>query len=135
MELDEFERGYPRLTLSLLMDVVGACLALADRGGKDGALGRGKKLVEETAPSFGAFTPCNAELRTPEGLASLRKRIHSADAPGHVISWRALLGRQGRLHRLKVFDGPRTRFLNYKDLLQPGHVSIFDLSDSGAPRS
>ena len=29
MELDEFERGYPRLTLSLLMDVVGACLAAA----------------------------------------------------------------------------------------------------------
>jgi hypothetical protein len=26
MEIDEFERGYPRLTLSIMMDVVAACL-------------------------------------------------------------------------------------------------------------
>ena len=26
MEIDEFERGYPRLTLSMMMDVVAACL-------------------------------------------------------------------------------------------------------------
>ncbi|HEV7215524.1 MAG TPA: helicase HerA-like domain-containing protein, partial [Chloroflexota bacterium] len=31
LELDEFERGYPRLTLSLMMDIVAACLAVADK--------------------------------------------------------------------------------------------------------
>ena len=25
LEIDEFERGYPRLSLSIIMDVVGAC--------------------------------------------------------------------------------------------------------------
>jgi uncharacterized protein len=29
MEIDEFERGYPRMTLSLLIDVVTACLRVS----------------------------------------------------------------------------------------------------------
>src|SRR5258708_2127166 len=51
MELDEFERGYPRLTLSLLMDVAGACLAVADHG-KGGARSKNKTAVgdEEATP-------------------------------------------------------------------------------------
>ena len=52
LELDEFERGYPRLTLSLFLDVVGFCkaavtkssfvpfnAALRDAGGDDDAQG------------------------------------------------------------------------------------------------
>jgi hypothetical protein len=30
IDIDEFERGYPRLTLAFLLDIVGACLAVAD---------------------------------------------------------------------------------------------------------
>jgi DNA helicase HerA-like ATPase len=49
------------------------------------------------------------------------------------VSWRALIGLLGRLNRLAVFDsevkgaGP----LNYRRLLEPGTVSVVDLSDSG----
>ncbi len=127
-ELDEFERGYPRLTLSLFMDVVSACHAHADRPAGEGKRGRKEKTDEASEVSL----PYNTVLRTPEGLAALRTRVHSMDVPGNAISWRALLGRLGRLHRLKVFDTPRIGPLVYKDLLQPGRVSLIDLSDSGA---
>ena len=131
MELDEFERGYPRLTLSFLMDVVAACLALADQGGKAGTRRNAKPIPgHETADAI-PFAPFNHELRTPEGIATLRKRIHSMGALDHPVSWRALLGRLGRLNRLKVFDTPRAKPLVYKDMLRSGQFSLLDLSDSG----
>src|ERR1700679_2298958 len=64
MDIDEFERGYPRLTLSIMMDVVGACRRVAEtpkREGKD-------KDVEKPEE----FTPYNESLNTPEGKAALR---------------------------------------------------------------
>jgi DNA helicase HerA-like ATPase len=130
MELDEFERGYPRLALGLLLDVVAACRDLAERSSAEGHA-RGKRPVPGTEePTPAGFTPSSAVLRTPEGQAALRRRVHSMDAQGNAISWRALLGRLGRLNRLKVFDTPRARPLVYKELLRPGGVSIVDLSDA-----
>ncbi len=107
LELDEFSRGYPRLTLSLLMDAVGACLAVADRPAGEAKGRRPRVEAPEEAADLGGFRPFNAKLQTPEGLASLRKRIHAMHVSGNAISWRALLGRLHRLHRLKVFDAPQ----------------------------
>ena len=57
LEVDEFERGYPRMVLGLLMDVVGACLARAEKGPKE-AKGRTKGDEEEEAtPAFEFSTP------------------------------------------------------------------------------
>jgi hypothetical protein len=49
------------------------------------------------------------------------------------VSWGALLGRLNRLNRLKVFDNAAdgARPQNYKKLLEPGKLSVIDLSDSG----
>jgi len=112
IELDEFERGYPRLTLSMLLDVVSACLA----------------SVEKKEP-----TPLRPELASEEGKRSLETRIHAQGIPGNPISWRALLGLLGRLNRLKVFDieVQGARALTYRSLLRPGGVSVIDLSDTG----
>lgn len=133
MELDEFSRGYPRLTLSLLIDVVGACLAAADRPARDGGKRSRPNLDDnDESCSLGNFRPYNDVLRTTEGMASLRKRIHALNVSGNAVSWRALLGRLGRLNRLKVFDNPRARPLAYQDMLRPGSFSLVDLSDSGA---
>jgi len=124
MEIDEFERGYPRLTLSLMMDIVAACLKIAESPKKE-EKGKDTDRVE--------FTPYNEELKKPEGKAALRTRIFAGPRPDSAVSWRALLGRLARLNRLKVFDvfskncGP----INYKSLLHPGSVSVIDLSDSG----
>ncbi|HEY5313916.1 MAG TPA: hypothetical protein VIK18_15410, partial [Pirellulales bacterium] len=86
----------------------------------------------EELPDLGRFTPFNAILKTGPGRESLRKRIHAMKVSGNAISWRALLGRLGRLNRLKVFDSLKARPLNCKDMLRQGAVSLIDLSDSGA---
>src|SRR5207244_274281 len=72
MDVDEFERGYPRLTLSILMDVVGACVAKA--GGSE-------------------IKPYNPALQANDA-AALKTQIGQLkiDSP---VSWRALLGKLG----------------------------------------
>ena len=130
-ELDEFERGYPRLTLSILLDVVAACHAKADR---PPAESRRRTPKEEDDNEPCTYRPFNRALATPEGMNSLRTRLHAGNVQGNAISWRALLGKLGRLNRLKVFYDEQTgpKPLNYKQLLRPGNVSVVDLSDSGA---
>lgn len=113
MELDEYERGYPRLTLPIMMDVVGACLASVEK-----------------IP----ISPFSSELSGEKGEGILTRHIQAFKVPQNIISWRALLGRLSRLNRIKVFDprGGTSRPMSYKKLLVPGVVSIIDLSDSGA---
>ena len=128
LENDEFERGYPRMTLGLLMDVVSACLARSDKGP---STGRGKKSDddEEPTPTFEYRT---AALRTSEGKGKLATRVHAANPPGNAISWRAVMGRLARLNRMNVFqDEGGAKPMIYKQLLEPGTVSVVDLSDSG----
>ncbi len=122
LEIDEFERGYPRLTLPLLIDVVASAGRLAEGGSKEKGDGEATALPVKTP-----------YLATPQGQRSLRGKLMAGSRPDHAISWRALLGRLGRLHRLRVFDVADTGAgaLNYKPLLQPGMVSVLDLSDSG----
>ena len=120
MEIDEFERGYPRLTLQFMMDVVGACLAVAD------SKKEGKDKDEWT------LMPRTAELSTAKGKGTLRKKIFSGPRPDSAVSWRGVLGRLARLDRLKVFDNKSeaSKPLNYKHLLKPGALSVIDLSDA-----
>jgi len=124
MEIDEFERGYPRLTLCIMMDVVAACLRAVESKQEKG---------KDTAGAP-VFTPSNAVLATAEGQNALRIRVYGGRARlDSAVSWRALLGRMGRLSRLKVFDrlAAAAPPLNYATLLKPGTVSVIDLSDSG----
>jgi DNA helicase HerA-like ATPase len=107
LEIDEFERGYPRLTLSILLDVVGACVARA--GGAE-------------------ISPHSPPLQVDDA-AALKRQVGQLklDSP---VSWRALLGKLARLNRLKVFDSDQAKPLAYKPMLRPGAVSVIDLSDS-----
>ncbi|HJT76611.1 MAG TPA: ATP-binding protein, partial [Gemmataceae bacterium] len=112
LRLDEQERGYPRLTLSLFLDVVGACKA---------------KVVKSS------FTPYNAVLRGPDAEAALGRHLNVKEMPGSASSWGKLYSLLWRLRRLRVFYGPGVRVdpLRYADLLRPGQVSVIDLSDAG----
>jgi hypothetical protein len=123
LEIDEFERGYPRLTLSIMMDIVASCLKAVESK---------KEKSSDKEPAI-EFTPFNDNLRTPQGKQALRKRIFSGPRLDSAVSWAALLGRLSRLNRLKVFDSPNEKAppLIYKNLLKPGAVSVIDLSDSG----
>jgi len=129
IEIDEFERGYPRATLPLLIDIVRIC---AQRAEPKADKKRGKK--DEDAEDAPAFEPWCRELKTPGALDHLNKRVHAANPPGSVVSWHALHGRLSRLNRLKVFfdetkDGVRP--LNYANLIKPESLSVIDLSDTG----
>jgi DNA helicase HerA-like ATPase len=114
LEIDQFDRGYPRLTLSFLMDVVRAAIAVVD-----------KDDLEKLEP----FHP---ELRAQKDKLISRVR---AIKPTSAISWRVLMGRLAALNRLRVFDRVEAgvRPVSYAELLQPGRVTIVDLSDSGSP--
>ena len=134
LELDEFERGYPRLTPALLLDVIQACHDYVDKPPKES---RGRKKETETdcdEQPARVFRPRCKHLRTKQGEEELRKLLHANNIPSHPLSWRALIGRLSRLHRLKVFytEEPNdVRPLSYKELLRPGGVSVLDLSDTG----
>lgn len=132
LENDEFERGYPRMMLSLLMDVVAACLARAEKGPKE-AKGRGKGAGDDdTDDAPPAFEYRTAALRTPAGKGQLATRVNAANPPGNAISWRAVIGRLARLNRAKVFhDEGGTPPMTYLNLVRPGALSVIDLSDSG----
>lgn len=123
MEIDEFERGYPRLRLEFMMDVVRACLAVADSK---------KEARNKSKDEAATFASKTAVLAGPAGQDALRKKIFSGSPPDSAVSWRGVLGRLGRLERLKVFDikSEKCKPLNYARLLAPGAVSVIDLSDA-----
>jgi hypothetical protein len=110
--LDELETGYPRMTLDHLIDV---CDLFARVVGKD-----------ESEP----------RLRSPafaDKVTQLRNKVAAAKS-SHEFSWRGLLGRLHRVNRLKIFDNPAAAPLRYGGFLEPGRVSVVDLSDTDEPQ-
>ncbi len=82
MEIDEFERGYPRLTLSWMIDVVSACLQVAEMPKREETKESGNKVE---------FKSYNRKLASPEGKAAMRTRIYAgagriAPYPGALSS-------------------------------------------------
>jgi DNA helicase HerA-like ATPase len=112
LRLDEAERGYPRLTLSLFLDVVGVCRARVNHG---------------------PFRPFNTALQGDEATASFERHLGAQKVPDNAASWGKLYSLLWRLRRLNVFHGPGVRAnpLSYAHLLRPGQVSVIDLSDAG----
>jgi hypothetical protein len=122
MELDEFETGYPEMTLTHLYDVVQQIAAVIDQD-KD----------KSSKAAFDLEVPLETAVfrdRRPE----LKQIIGAANVPKNVISWRALQGKLGKIKRLKIFDSREASALNYGGMLQPGRVSILDLSDTDSPQ-
>lgn len=113
-ELNEFEEGYPGLTLSKIIDLASVFLAVADHASTDD------------------LELYNREFQGSQAMAAILKRVN-ATKPTHAVSWRATLARLWRLHRMRIFDQPRNPSLNYDELLRPGHVSIIDLSGTDSP--
>ncbi|MFQ5741808.1 MAG: ATP-binding protein, partial [Acidobacteriota bacterium] len=109
LELDEFETGYPGMTLTHLYDVVKQIGSVIDKDAEEPFL----------------ETRCFLDRRR-----ELKQIIGGSNPPKNVISWRALQGKLGRIKRLKIFDSPEAPPLDYRRLLSPGRVSILDLGDT-----
>jgi len=112
LEVDEFETGYPRITLSRLIDIAGFFL---------------HRL------SHGEFEPFNPEFKAEQAKNRIVQRVNQVDTSSE-ISWKALLARLWRLHRLVIFDNPKAADIPFKDLLVPGQTAIIDLSDTQSPQ-
>jgi uncharacterized protein len=112
-ELDELETGYPYMTLTHLYDVVKMIL---------------RKVAGESE------VPYLENVQFRQNPETLKQIIAQSDIPSNTISWRALLGRLGRIKRLNIFDNPAAGPPPYQEILKPGHVAIIDLSDTDSPQ-
>jgi uncharacterized protein len=113
MELDEFESGYPKMTLTQLYDVVKEITSVIDKDGSPPSL--------ETA----VFR---------KERDRLKQIIGEVSPPKNVISWRALMGKLNKIKRLNIFDSSTATPLDYEMIIKPGQVSILDLSDTESPQ-
>lgn len=113
MELNDFETGYPKMKLEHVLDVV-------------------RVVVNDLHGEEPAEHILSSDFRNGQGKAKLiEKGKQVSGRVGNKVSWRALSGHLHRLRRLQVFDSAQP--LNYDNLLKPGSVSIFDLSDTDSP--
>ncbi len=112
VELDELETGYPMMTLTHLYDVIRQISAM---------------IGDEDDPYL--VTPIFNQNRD-----ELKKIIKSMKPEAHKFSWWSLQGKLGKIYRLKIFDTPQVPSLDYEAMLQPGRVSILDLSDTDSPQ-
>jgi DNA helicase HerA-like ATPase len=114
LTLDQFDRGYPRMTLSHLIDIAGAIRDAVSAND------------EETKFFNAAFKTAQAKAKIKAHIDKVRGRTDSKS------SWRAVLNALWRIHKLQVFDrvGGAIKPLEYEALIQGGRVSILDLSDT-----
>jgi DNA helicase HerA-like ATPase len=126
-EVDELESGYPRMTLLQLIDVAGVFADMAAGAREE----RGKSKSGDSEDAVRALDLRTPELRGKERI--IRQRAAAAQAPGNVISWRGLLSKLWRVQRLQIFDNPRAPQLEHASLVQPGCVTVIDLSDTDSP--
>jgi DNA helicase HerA-like ATPase len=108
LELNDFDEGYPELTLQRLLDLVMA----------------GAYVADKDADSYHFSSPEFERVRD-----SILAKLHAAK-PTSAISWRATYGRLNRFRRMNIFDQPRNRTLDHRALLTPGQVSVIDMSDT-----
>ncbi|MCS6802890.1 MAG: ATP-binding protein [Chloroflexota bacterium] len=114
LQWDDQERGFPGLRLSALYDVVRAFADWLD----------GKKepsSLWDPNPLWSSHFP--------EAI----KAAINEQPPKNVASWRALQGRLGVIRRLRMFDNEKGTRLTKVKLVEPGTVSIFDLSEMESP--
>lgn len=106
IEINEFDSGWPNITLSLLIDVASLIYA---------------KINSSTTEPFNYFLKSNIE--------KVKARINAVQTDNEP-SWLALLSKLWQLHRAKVFDISGSNPIPFSELISPGQMSIIDLSDS-----
>ncbi|MEI7556530.1 ATP-binding protein [Candidatus Chlorohelix sp.] len=132
-ELNEFEEGYPCMTLALLLDVVECFIKKLTSSEPKGK----KKAGEEETPleEIEVFLHTDLALQNRTRLLQLVGRENATS----TVSWLALKGKLNRLYRLKVFDrqdardGVKISPLDYTQMIKPGGAYIVDLSDTDSP--
>jgi DNA helicase HerA-like ATPase len=108
LDLDEYSAGYPRMTLSMLLDVAQGVSARLNRT---------------------SFEPFNRVFREGDNRRRFDERVNQVET-NHAISWRTLVSKLYKLSRTHVFDNPKAPPVDFVALAQPGQTTVIDLSDS-----
>jgi DNA helicase HerA-like ATPase len=111
LDIDELLRGWPRMTVEMIIDIVSAAMAKSDAGiefvgRRNGFAGR-EDIVKQT--------------------------LNAKNPEKDVRSWKAIAKRLWRMKTAGVFadnDGER---INIGEMIEPGRISIIDLSDMESP--
>ncbi|NNU50448.1 ATP-binding protein [Rhizobium sp. WYCCWR 11279] len=112
LEIDELQRGWPRMTIEKMIDVVAAAIDMIE-GGANGFKGR-----------VNGFRDHETVL-----LQTLNARKIEKDSR----SWKAIAKRLWRMKSAGVFANGQQERIRVDDMLEPGRISIVDLSDMDAP--
>jgi DNA helicase HerA-like ATPase len=121
LDIDEFDRGWPKMRLDDLRYLVWAIIAIGEKASE------GEPIVRDSQ-FFGKWDTVKRRI-----IAYFNSGDANADAKktkiSHVISWKSLMAKLGRLQRLRIFDRGAAHAINYKQMMTPGRVNIIDLSD------
>lgn len=109
IQIDEFDSGYPHITLSLLIDITGLILEQISNG----------SFVPIIRNSF---MKSNAKI---DSIIEMTSRNTDSES-----SWKAVIGKLWQLDRSKIFDNNQANEIPFTQLITPGQVTIIDLSDS-----
>jgi DNA helicase HerA-like ATPase len=112
LDVDELERGWPKMTLTMMLDVVGNAIEIANKN-PDG------------------YNPRSPEFR--DAKAQIIELLKRRDVEKDARSWKAIAKRLWRMQRAKVFGDEPSQTIAASDLVQPGKISIVDLSDMDTP--
>jgi DNA helicase HerA-like ATPase len=135
MDVDEFDRGWPMMTLHHLCYVVTAVINLAegksDEEPQMQARGFQGQWQAIRPVIFGQFGGAGALADDDDDDGGPKKKGRAGPKFGDMRSWKVLSSRITRIRKLGVFDRAATDGtpLRYQDLLQPGRVNVIDLSD------
>lgn len=112
LEIDELQRGWPRMTIDMMIDVVAAEIDQIE-GKSDDFQGRAN-----------GFRGSEREL-----MQTLTARKMEKDSR----SWKAIAKRLWRMKKAAVFANTEQERIDVDEMLVPGRISIVDLSDMDAP--
>lgn len=108
LDLDEYASGYPRMTLSMLLDVAQAISSRLNRT---------------------SFEPFNRVFREGDNRRRFDERVNQVETT-HPTSWRTLVSKLFRLQRTGVFDNAKAPPVDFAAMAHPGQTTVIDLSDT-----
>lgn len=126
LEIDEFERGWPGMTLDHLCYLVSGVINLAEGQTSEpyfrakGFSGNWETIKRTIMAQIGG-------AHDDDDDSGSKKK--AGPKFGNMTSWKAVSSRLHRLRRLNVFDNQGAPALRYPDMLEAGRVNIIDLSD------
>jgi uncharacterized protein len=134
LEIDEFDRGWPMMTLEHLCYLVGGVIGIAEGQAAQeppfharGFYGRWDQIKRTLISQVGGAHVDDAD-GDGDGIRSRRNSSRAEPKFGNIHSWKVVASRINRLRKLGIFDRDAQN-LRYDRMLQPGRVNIIDLSD------